>query len=737
MPTLQDDERLREKRAFYDSFKFLQDEDDDAPDRGLYASRTTLRGKKIAEQVKLVTTETPVIATVRPAGRTSLPRSASDTQLRAHSRPVVQAADPAPRSTALANAVQPPLSTRHTFSGVASTSSAVPTTGKRKRDGKSAGLPSEQQIFSGLRFYFFPNNDKNPARRLRITKAIEYGAAWVKDFDGTVTHILVDRLMDYAMLIKFLKIERLPGSVALVTEKWQSDCIAWKALLEPAQDQFKVSGAPLNGIGAARIASRAQTLVSATESDESLELKPAGRGVTARQPTTPVSRTQTQESAQPDAEDSRATVDNQSAKHTDLERQVTTGQALRGPPEPDAYLPEATHVITDELDEAIERAKDVQFAPLDDEDGDSRPSSSVGGTSFEDGNRKLKTMEDRYQCMQAHTGGEKSDSPNASTIAILQQMADYYGQVGDEWRIRAYRKAIATLRNLTHKISTKEEALALPNVGDRLALKIEEIVFTNRLRRLDSALAEPRDQVLQTFMQIYGVGFVQASQWVREGYTTIDELDKKAKLTPNQRIGIDHYEDFLFRIPRGEVEQHGAIVRKALQFVDKDFVVTIGGSFRRGAATSGDIDCIVTHPTKDIKYISSTMVDKLVPHLTKSGFLTAALAVTSKDDGTKWHGASCLPGSKTWRRIDFMLVPPEQLGAAMIAFTGNDIFNRSLRLLASNKGMRLNQRGLYKGVMRGKGREKLSEGELVEGRDEKRIFEVLGVTWRPPEHRVV
>nr|OQO29075.1 hypothetical protein B0A51_03410 [Rachicladosporium sp. CCFEE 5018] len=238
-------------------------------------------------------------------------------------------------------------------------------------------------------------------------------------------------------------------------------------------------------------------------------------------------------------------------------------------------------------------------------------------------------------------------------------------------------------------------------------------------------------------MQIYGVGFVQASQWVREGYTTIDELDKEAKLTPNQGIGIDHYEDFLIRIPRTEVEQHGAIVRKTLQSVNKDFVVTVGGSFRRGAATSGDIDCIVTHPHRDIKYISSTMVDKLVPHLTKSGVLTAALAVTSKDDGTKWHGASCLPGSKIWRRIDFMLVPPEQLGAAMIAFTGNDIFNRSLRLLASNKGMRLNQRGLYKGVMRGKGREKLSEGELVEGRDEKKIFEVLGVTWRPPEHRVV
>ena len=89
-----------------------------------------------------------------------------------------------------------------------------------------------------------------------------------------------------------------------------------------------------------------------------------------------------------------------------------------------------------------------------------------------------------------------------------------------------------------------------------------------------------------------------------------------------------------------------------------------------------------------------------------------------------------------WRRIDLLLVPSDEMGAALIYFTGDDIFNRSLRLLASTQGMRLNQRGLYKDVIRGKGREKLSEGTLVEGKDEKKIFEILGVPWRPPEHRV-
>lgn len=51
--------------------------------------------------------------------------------------------------------------------------------------------------------------------------------------------------------------------------------------------------------------------------------------------------------------------------------------------------------------------------------------------------------------------------------------------------------------------------------------------------------------------------------------------------------------------------------------------------------------------------------------------------------------------------------------------TGNDIFNRSLRLLASKKGYRLNQRGLYKDAVRGPKRGRETKGALVEGADEK------------------
>ncbi|PHH68302.1 hypothetical protein CDD83_6158 [Cordyceps sp. RAO-2017] len=83
------------------------------------------------------------------------------------------------------------------------------------------------------------------------------------------------------------------------------------------------------------------------------------------------------------------------------------------------------------------------------------------------------------------------------------------------------------------------------------------------------------------------------------------------------------------------------------------------------------------------------------------------------------------------------MVPETARGGALLYFTGNDIFNRSMRLLAAKKGYRLNQRGLYRDPLRGTaaGRDTASEADLVEGRDERRIFEVLGVRWREPHER--
>lgn len=423
----------------------------------------------------------------------------------------------------------------------------------------------------------------------------------------------------------------------------------------------------------------------------------------------------------------------------------------------------AVKTYDDALSRAILEAKAIAHLPLDeDEDSESPTASFLYSEDASEPDRessempaklpkplnfvsKASALRDKkainlntFQCMDPGANGYTSHNPNARTIQVLEEMCKHYDQMQDYWRTLAYRKGVTTLKKQTVKITTARQAAALPFIGQRLADKIEEIVLTDGLRKLDNARNDPLDVILRLFLGVYGAGLVQANKWIQAGHRTLEDLQTKAKLTESHKIGIEHYADFNSRIPRAEVEAHGAIVISALRQIDDKFQATVMGSYRRGASDSGDIDMIITRPSTPLATLRTVVFDKLIPHLYNIDFLKASLATSRSNDpsGTKWHGASCLPASHLWRRMDFLLVPEEEMGAALIYFTGNDIFNRSIRLLARKMGMRLNQRGLYKDVKRGRQGEKLNEGVLVEGRSEKKIFEVLGVPWREPHERI-
>ncbi|KAI9786511.1 MAG: hypothetical protein M1835_003053 [Candelina submexicana] len=591
--------------------------------------------------------------------------------------------------------------------------------GKRKRGRSLQTMPESQQIFKGLSFYFFPNNDVAPARRMRIAKALEYGAIWVQQWREGVSHIIVDRGLSYKDLLSFLKIDYLPPKIILVNELYPAECISYRLLINPKQTNYRVER------HAQETAVNHQIIHSVKSSESSLPLK-AAKGEVAR-----VFQTPSNTEGSTDEVDSSVLV----AETSSTERPTPVSRTDQG----DAV---------EALEEAIREARALSDLPFDsDEDQDETGSFASNNCDSDDSEPEQKTAKTKkgslnkswqqsFICMTKHDGFNKNANPNVRTIEVLQEMADYYSRINDTWRPIAYRKAISTLRKQTHKITTKEEAFSLSYIGERLAQKIEEIVWTNRLRRLDNTRQDPAEKVLQTFLKIYGVGFFVASKWVSQGHKTFTDLLQRAQLTDNQRIGIAHYDDFLSRIPRAEVEEHGAVVSKAALALDPDLEIHIMGSYRRGGADCGDIDMVITKPGAPIHYLRSLLIESLVPKLFEQGFLQTALASTSRLTGTKWHGASALPSSSVWRRIDFLLVPWEELGAALIYFTGNDIFNRSVRLLAGRKGMRLNQRGLWRDVMRGQKRERITQGTLIEGHSEKKIFELLGVPWRPPEHRI-
>ncbi|KAK4132264.1 hypothetical protein BT67DRAFT_385777 [Trichocladium antarcticum] len=612
--------------------------------------------------------------------------------------------------------------------------SATTALKKRKRQSSRTSGPEAPQVFRNLFFYYIPDNDIAPARKLRMARAQEHGAQRVRDL-SSASHVIVDKQLKYKDIENMIGSDA-PTSLVIVTEDYPIECISFRTLLNPDQTRYRVAGHRV----------------------PPLQVKE--QRATRRRDTSP--------------EDEHSALQSDTRDVDDHPRNHPLGHLPGPPPSPPRQgLPPPGSSAKDELSEYIELMQLYKHLPLDDEEGDQHSvmgdqgtvsdSDDEEGSEAERARKKSKAkprrgaqkdipFEERFAC---HRGGTKDNAtdvqnPNARTIEILQSMCDYYTRISDNWRTMAYRRAITTLRRQPVKIATAEEAHRLPNIGARLAAKIEEIVSTNRLRRLEYAHAEPLDRVLATFLQIHDVGPRRAAKWIAQGHRTLADLAAHADLTANQRLGIDHHTDLTTRIPRAEVTALFTHVQRAAARIDPAAELLIGGSHRRGAASSGDIDIIITKKATSSPADLGPLLTALVADLTRTGFLVATLAAPHTQQqqqqqqrpGSKWHGCCVLPRADggagprpVWRRIDLLLVPETEYGAALIYFTGNDIFNRSMRLLASKKGMRLNQRGLYQGVLRGKGRVRVTEGELVEGRDERRIFALLGVKWREPWER--
>ncbi|KAI1143477.1 hypothetical protein F5Y05DRAFT_154267 [Hypoxylon sp. FL0543] len=681
------------------------------------------------------------------AGRPRLPKAASvgdDTTV-----PETAAAttkQPLRRST------RQSLRARH--SSPQSDSSPSVRMGKRKKEAPLKLVPEAQQIFKGLSFYYIPNDDINPARRIQITKAREHGATWCREL-AVATHIIVDKKLTYADIERYLQDDPNWPEKVLVNEIYPLDCLRHRIIANPDQRQYKIAGTPTSTEQPSNAPSFSH------DSSTSLVLKPRRTKAGNRAYMPPRS---TQSNSQTSSQRSVGLAPSEEQQSQDAAGNIQPVGEQEQPMAEDDELTQCIHQM-----KAGDNANTLDDALLDDDitgpssTADEADALSDSGNSANEGPRKKRTSrrngdrsrpkdpgwQEKFICMKGGTIDHADNNPNAETIKVLQEMLDVHTLAGDNFRIRAYRLAIATLRAQPKKICTAEQARALPHIG-RIAEKIEEIVHTNGLRQLEYARDDPRRKVLALFLQIYGVGLAQAHKWIAQGFRTLDDLKEKAELSTNQKVGLEHFDDLNTRIPRREVEALASCVKKTAAVIDHDVEFIIGGSYRRGANSSGDIDLIITKGGTSSTSELAPFLGRLVETLTEEGFLTAALAAhhgnaNDTEGGSKWHGCcvlpeSAFPGPKDeyrpiWRRIDLLLVPQTQIGAALIYFTGNDIFNRSIRLLARKKGMRLNQRGLYTDVVPRQGNDRMAAGTLLEGRDEKKIFALLGVRWREPHER--
>jgi DNA polymerase/3'-5' exonuclease PolX len=208
--------------------------------------------------------------------------------------------------------------------------------------------------------------------------------------------------------------------------------------------------------------------------------------------------------------------------------------------------------------------------------------------------------------------------------------------------------------------------------------------------------------------------------------TSIDELRERVAaepglLTDAQKVGLEYYEDILERIPRAEMEQHEQVVIDNCDPVLMD--VTVVGSYRRGAADSGDIDVLISMPSSLKASVIAEHFSEYVGRLVEMGYIEAVLA----QGPTKCLAVCRLPDGKA-RRLDLLMIPRDQYAYAILYFTGSDRFNVAMRGWALEKGYTMNEHKMTPV------REGVSEAPPMAR--EQDIFHFLGLKWVAPTSRI-
>ncbi|KAF7666191.1 hypothetical protein LDENG_00117170 [Lucifuga dentata] len=325
------------------------------------------------------------------------------------------------------------------------------------------------------------------------------------------------------------------------------------------------------------------------------------------------------------------------------------------------------------------------------------------------------------------------ESLNEGITDFLVELANYEKNVNRAiHKYNAYRKAASAIAKYPQKIKSGEEAKKLDGVGAKIAEKIDEFLQTGMLRKLEKIRNDDTSSSINLLTRVTGIGPAAARKFFDDGVRTIKDLKKiEHKLNHHQKIGLKYFEEFEERIPRAEMEEMETLILGQLKKIDRRYIGTICGSYRRGAASSGDIDILLTHPN----YTSETekqpeLLHAVVERLESIGFITDTL---SKGD-TKFMGVCQLQGDEDeeeylHRRIDIRLIPHDQYYCGVLYFTGSDIFNKNMRAHALEKGFTLNEYTIRPLGVTG------VAGEPLPVSSERDIFDYIHYKYRAPKDR--
>jgi DNA polymerase (family X) len=312
---------------------------------------------------------------------------------------------------------------------------------------------------------------------------------------------------------------------------------------------------------------------------------------------------------------------------------------------------------------------------------------------------------------------------NTEIAAAFDQIADILEfQGANQFRVRAYRNAARTIRDLPESMAEivaagSRKLTDIEGIGKDLAEKIAALVNTGKLEMLEELKKQVPESAL-AMMRVPGLGPKRAATLFNElKVATLEDLRAAcethkvrelkgfgAKTEDSILAGLQFAADADKRVLWAEAD---ALVQEILVHMRGCPAVKqieAAGSYRRGRDTVGDLDFLA----------DATEAAVVMDHMAACPLVAEVQA----------RGETKLSARlRTGMQLDLRVVPAESFGAALQYFTGSKAHNVIVRGLAKDRGLKVNEYGVFKG------------DKQIAGRTEAELYATVDLPWFPPEIR--
>jgi DNA polymerase/3'-5' exonuclease PolX len=311
---------------------------------------------------------------------------------------------------------------------------------------------------------------------------------------------------------------------------------------------------------------------------------------------------------------------------------------------------------------------------------------------------------------------------NAEVAETFRAIADLLDVLGERFKPEAYRRAARSIESLTEElaaVAARDELRSIPGVGDAIAEKIRELLATGRIAYYERLRTEVPPGLVD-LLGIPGLGPKTARRfWTElgvEGPAELAAAIEAGRLDGRPGFGPKKIAQLRAALAaaagrpasaRTPIEEAYPIARRLLAGLRASGTVLeaeIAGSFRRCRESVGDLDVLATSNAPETVFDAFSGLPEVREVRLRGGTKETVLLTNDL-------------------QVDLRVVEPAAYGAALLYFTGSKDHNIRLRSIARERGLKINEYGIFRG------------DDRIGGRTEEEVYRALDLAWIPPELR--